>query len=403
MIGRLHVNAIGFAAPGIDCAAALFAHFGGAGWVGAEGWTPSSARLSRRQALRLSEATRLAIMVAEQIGEAVPREAAWVFASSTGEGETLNEILTALCQPEIMLQPLRFQNSVHNAAQGQWSIIAGATGPATSIAAYDHSVGAGLLKAMMQAVLENTPVGLVVFDAPMPPPIHEKRRFGLPMAAALALSPEPAPESRCALDIEVIPHATPSDPATMTAASGLLGSGNPVRFILPLLEAMHRPDGQAVVLALPGGAGLKVTIVPRPMPHEALARMPHAGPMQLLDRIVSADAGEILCIVRNHRGASYPLRLDGVLHACALVELGAQAAAAHMSLFGIGGAHTGLVLALSNVEVLVDRVADDAPLTVRAEQRQAFDDAARYHFAVMDRAATLVAGDVLLSLQRRMP
>jgi hypothetical protein len=42
-------------------------------------------------------------------------------------------------------------------------------------------------------------------------------------------------------------------------------------------------------------------------------------------------------------------------------------------------------------------------LTVRAEQRQAFDDAARYHFAVMDRAATLVAGDVLLSLQRRMP
>jgi hypothetical protein len=74
-----------------------------------------------------------------------------------------------------------------------------------------------------------------------------------------------------------------------------------------------------------------------------------------------------------------------------------------MSLFGIAGAHTGLVLALSNVEVLVDRVADDAPLTVRAEQRQAFDDAARYHFAVMDRAATLVAGDVLLSLQRRMP
>jgi predicted hotdog family 3-hydroxylacyl-ACP dehydratase len=139
------------------------------------------------------------------------------------------------------------------------------------------------------------------------------------------------------------------------------------------------------------------------MLRDAFERMPHAGPMRLIDKIVFADAGEILCIARDHNVASYPLRLDGVLHACALVELGAQAAAAHTSLFGSGGAHTGLVLALSNVEVSVDWVADDAPLTVRAEQRQALDDAARYHFKVMDGAGAVVTGDVLLSLQRRMP
>jgi hypothetical protein len=264
MIGRLYVNAIGFAAPGVDCAASLFAHFDGANWADPGDWKPASARLPRRQALRLSEATRLAIMVAEQIGGAVAPDAAWVFASSIGEGQTLNKILTALSQPEIMVQPLRFQNSVHNAAQGQWSIIAQATGPATSIAAYDHSVGAGLLKAMMQAVLENTAVGLVVFDAPMPPPLHEKRRFDLPMAAALALSPEPTPLSHCALDIEVIAHTAPSGLTGTKLASGLLDSGNPVRFILPLLASMHRLDRQAVVLALPGGANLKVTISEAP-------------------------------------------------------------------------------------------------------------------------------------------
>jgi hypothetical protein len=260
MIGRLYVNAIGFAAPGIESAAALFACFDGAEWADPGDWKPGSARLPRRQALRLSEATRLAIMVAEQVGEAVQEEAAWVFASSTGEGHTLNAILAALCQPEIMVQPLRFQNSVHNAAQGQWSIIAQATGPATSIAAYDHSVGAGLLKAMMQAMLENTAVGLVVFDAPMPPPLHEKRRFGLPMAAALALSRGPTPESQCVLDLEVITQATASGLAGTNVASGLLDCGNPVRFILPLLERMHRLDRQAVVLGLPGGAGLKVSV-----------------------------------------------------------------------------------------------------------------------------------------------
>jgi predicted hotdog family 3-hydroxylacyl-ACP dehydratase len=134
--------------------------------------------------------------------------------------------------------------------------------------------------------------------------------------------------------------------------------------------------------------------------HEAFKRMPHAGPMRLIDQIVSADASEILCVARDHGIASYPLRFDGALHPCALVELGAQAAAAHMSLFGIGGAHTGLVLALQNVEVSVDRIADDAPLTVRAKQCQMLDDAARYQFEVIDGTGTVVTGEVLLSLQR---
>lgn len=137
------------------------------------------------------------------------------------------------------------------------------------------------------------------------------------------------------------------------------------------------------------------------MLREALARMPHSGPMRLIEEIVSADGREILCIARDHRAQSYPLRLDGELHACVLVELGAQAAAAHTSLSGIGGAHTGLVLAFSNVEVFRDRVAGDQPLTVRAGRRQSLEDAATYRFEVIDRAGTVVAGDVLLSLQRR--
>jgi predicted hotdog family 3-hydroxylacyl-ACP dehydratase len=137
------------------------------------------------------------------------------------------------------------------------------------------------------------------------------------------------------------------------------------------------------------------------MLREALKRMPHAGPMRLIEEIVSADAEEILCIARDHRSASYPLRLDGVLHGCALVELGAQAAAAHTSLFGASGAHTGLVLAFGNVEVFRDRVVGDEPLTARAERRQSLADAARYRFEVMDRHGKVVAGDILLSLQRR--
>jgi predicted hotdog family 3-hydroxylacyl-ACP dehydratase len=133
---------------------------------------------------------------------------------------------------------------------------------------------------------------------------------------------------------------------------------------------------------------------------EALEKMPHAGPMRLIEEIVSASAEEIRCIARDHSADSYPLRLDKVLHCCTLVELGAQAAAAHTSLYGACGAHMGLVLAFRNVEVFRDRIEGDGPLTIWAEQRQSLEDAAQYRFEVMDRDGAVVAGDILLSLQR---
>jgi len=129
--------------------------------------------------------------------------------------------------------------------------------------------------------------------------------------------------------------------------------------------------------------------------------MPHAGRMRLIERIVSVGADTIHCVAADHRDPDYPLRLDGVLYGASLVEIGAQAAAAHVSLHGVEGAHTGLVLAISNAEILQDRVAGGGPLEVRAWRIQARDDAASYRFEVRDGSAILVAADVLLSLQRR--
>ena len=51
MTWRLYINAIGFAAPGLDSSAGLFAHFDGADWSGPADWKPAPASLPRRQAL----------------------------------------------------------------------------------------------------------------------------------------------------------------------------------------------------------------------------------------------------------------------------------------------------------------------------------------------------------------
>jgi predicted hotdog family 3-hydroxylacyl-ACP dehydratase len=133
---------------------------------------------------------------------------------------------------------------------------------------------------------------------------------------------------------------------------------------------------------------------------EALEKMPHSGSMQLIEEILSATDDEIHCRATDHRGADYPLRIDRELHTSALIELGAQAAAVHTSLHGIGAAHTGLVVALGNVEFFRDTVSDTAPLEVRARLRQSVGDAANYGFEVADSLGTLISGEVLLRMQR---
>jgi hypothetical protein len=254
MPGRVSVAALGFVAPGIADVAALRAHLAGTPLDPPLDWRASPASLPRRQARRLSAGVALAIAAAEQVAPALPRDAAWVFASSLGEGETLRDILAALARPEVMIQPIKFQNAVHNTAQGQWSIIAGAEGPATSIAAHDETVGAGLLKAAMQVLIERRAVGLVMFDAPLPPPLHEKRPLSMPMAAALALTGQGGALGSLALSLDH--DALPTDPRESGAGAPLLDSGNPVRFALPLLARIGRADPRPVVLQLPGGARL---------------------------------------------------------------------------------------------------------------------------------------------------
>ncbi|MBK0400876.1 beta-ketoacyl synthase chain length factor [Limibaculum sp. M0105] len=259
MKATLFVDGVGYAAPGLRTAVALQEHFDGAPFEVEETWTAMPACLARRQALRLSDTTRLAIMAAEAVGPLLPRDCSWIFASSTGEGGTLNEILLALRADPIMIQPLRFQNAVHNAAQGNWSIAAGAKGGMTSVAAYDATAGAGLLKATMQALMDDCPVGLVVFDAPLPPPLHEKRPLELSMAAAFALSPQRGENSLAALDLDVVADETATDPSLSGAHRSLTDSGNPVRFLLPLLRQIFWPKGETVTLDLPGKLALTVT------------------------------------------------------------------------------------------------------------------------------------------------
>ncbi len=67
---------------------------------------------------------------------------------------------------------------------------------------------------------------------------------------------------------------------------------------------------------------------------EIAARIPHSGPMCLLDRVLSWDGQTIVCEADNHRNPDHPLACEGALDTVAAIEYAAQAMAVHGALIG---------------------------------------------------------------------
>ena len=80
------------------------------------------------------------------------------------------------------------------------------------------------------------------------------------------------------------------------------------------------------------------------------ARIPHAGRMCLLDRVLQWDSHSIRCSATSHRDKNNPLREAGGLSALAGMEYAAQAAAVHGALLlDAAVPRSGVLAALKNV------------------------------------------------------
>lgn len=96
-----------------------------------------------------------------------------------------------------------------------------------------------------------------------------------------------------------------------------------------------------------------LTRTQRPLDRAAIAaRIPHAGRMCLLERVLHWDSDSIRCAAISHRDADNPLRETEGLPVWAAIEYAAQAAAVHG---GLLQSHliprAGVLAALRNVEV----------------------------------------------------
>ena len=136
------------------------------------------------------------------------------------------------------------------------------------------------------------------------------------------------------------------------------------------------------------------------------ARIPHRGPMCLLERMTSWGPSRIECVAVNHRDPRHPLRTPGGLLATASIEYAAQAMALHGALCAATSgaeASPGFLASARDVRLGVWRLDDLPPadpdaLTVTAERQAA--DAARilYSFSLAHGGRTLATGRLAVVL-----
>ena len=211
-------------------------------------------RLPRNEARRTSSTVRLALQVAtealDQAGIDTGSCSA-VFACSGGNTEALDALCQALIESGRLISPNQFNNSVHNAPLGYWTIAANSQEPASSIGAYDASFAAGLLDAVALAQVESRTVLLVAFDTPPPLDLQPFRAVSAPFGVALLLGSEALTGSLAHLQKWRIQSGTVD--SMVHSAIELLRLSNPAARCLPLLHRIAiRQPGRITLPYLPG-------------------------------------------------------------------------------------------------------------------------------------------------------
>ena len=186
-----------------------------------------------------------------------------VFTSSSGDAVNCHEICSALASSDRLISPTRFHNSVHNAASGYWSISSGAMASSSVLCAHDGSFAAGLLEAMTQAVVDNSPVLLVAYDTDYPAPLYNKRPVPDSMGVALVLNPRRSARSLAGIRLHVTNFLTTAAADTMDdPALERLRHAIPAARALPLLQAIAKRQTTPVVLSYLADTQMAVDVAP---------------------------------------------------------------------------------------------------------------------------------------------
>lgn len=260
---NFHILGCGVSAPGLPDIEALSKVLAG-GELGED--KPGSAGislLSPRERRRCPETVRLSMAAAEQACQAAgldPSRPDAIFSSGMGDLAISDYMCRTLTDTPELLSPMRFHNSVHNAAAGYWSIGAGGRGDVTALSGATDSLVTGLVEAASRVQSDRRPALLVVYDSAADGPMRAVWPAKHPFACAFVMGY--SEEGRgTAITLDPEPALVDDDCPSLPAALAERATDNPAARALHLLALVQGYHRGPVHLAARQGPGLRIELV----------------------------------------------------------------------------------------------------------------------------------------------
>ncbi|HKR33683.1 MAG TPA: beta-ketoacyl synthase chain length factor [Steroidobacteraceae bacterium] len=223
---------------------------------------PAPALLGPTERRRAPDTVAVALEVAARACAAAgrsPSDLPAVFASTHGDLGISDYMCATLVDTPALISPIKFHNSVHNAAAGYWSIGTSSHTPYTAISAFHHTFGAGLLEAAVQIACEQQPVLYVAFDVEAKGALATMAPSRGLVGVALVLAPASAarPGSR-RLTLRIADE--PCEATRPRSAAAALVADNALAPCMPLLEALAADLPATLQLTLGDSAALNIQV-----------------------------------------------------------------------------------------------------------------------------------------------
>jgi hypothetical protein len=262
----LYIEGVAFwapALPGWDTARAVFRGEGTPADPPAK--RPSPQVLAPAERRRAPDTVALALEVAAAAIASSGRQASdvpCVFASAHGDLGINDYMCSTLANDPKLLSPIKFHNSVHNAAVGYWTIGTGCMAASNSLSSYESSFAAGLLETAAQCAADHQAVLLAGFDIPAVGPLSSVTTSRELLAVAMVIAPERTPHTVASFEWSLVSGATAPQRALSAASSAL--KANAMADALPLFEALARGDSESLTLPLSSTLSLQLQLTPLP-------------------------------------------------------------------------------------------------------------------------------------------
>lgn len=247
--------------PGWDVARAVFR--GEAQPVDPPAKRPSPQLLAPAERRRAPDTVALSLEVAAAAVASAGRNPAdlpCVFASAHGDLGINDYMCSTLAADPKLLSPIKFHNSVHNAAVGYWTIGTGCMAASNSLSAYESTFASALLEAAAQCAADARPVLLVGYDMPAVGALSSVTRSRGLLAVAMVIAPERSERSVASVDWSLVRGAAAETPLRTDAARAL--GGNAMADALPVFEALARGDAESLQLPLSDKLSLQLALQP---------------------------------------------------------------------------------------------------------------------------------------------